>query len=238
MAKDENVISLDERRRRAGRSAAREAERPEEAPEEMPPGEGAGGATAEISPREGTEAPRHDSGQSRDEAGVGGGERPEPGRMVWLYCPTCRTIEYTELELAGGRVHNVCGTQVHEAPVELDLRAEATIAQVNLERLELLQSLLDGQRQRYEEYRHRLNLAAGHPLEPYATDSRPAQSLPVADVDALGLLVSRFFQDPARRFPELAAELDREQAGGSGDEGAEPRAQPTPEDPPPRSQDD
>ncbi|HKI98304.1 MAG TPA: hypothetical protein VKB51_07510 [bacterium] len=176
MAKDKKVISLDERRRNPPR--LRPARR------EQPPA----------------------SATMEGQAGASSDPTPLPGRLIWLYCPTCRTIEYTELDVAGGRVHNVCGSQVQEAPVELDLRAEATIAQINLERLNILESLLDGQRKRYEEYQRRLNLAAGRPLQPYATNDDSASQLPVVDVDAFGLLVSRFFDNPAAHFPDLANE--------------------------------
>jgi hypothetical protein len=196
MVKDPKVISLEERRRggaRArphGRASAQDA-----APAQA--GEAAAPAQAgEAQPAQADAAP--------------GAPAPVPGRLIWLYCPSCRTLEYTELELGGGRVHNLCGTQVHEAAVELDLRAEATIAKVNLERLAILEQLLAGQRERYEEYLRRLALAAGRPLEPYPAGPESAAGLPVADVDAFGLLVSRFFHDPAGHFPELAPEPEPE----------------------------
>jgi hypothetical protein len=183
MPKDPNVISLEERRR-AGTTP----------PRRVRPGEPAEGAVV------------GDAGTSGALArGAAADARPVPGRLIWLYCRACRTLEYTEQELPGGRVHNVCGTHVHEAAVELDLRAEATVARTNLERLELLQSVLDAQRRRFEEYLRRVNLAAGRPLEPYEQGQGAAATLPVAGVDALGLLVSRFFDDPARHFPEPAA---------------------------------
>lgn len=201
MARDKKVISLDERR---GHPPRRHRAAPSpgsgSAPEGGPPPEEAGGPAAPDDRAAGERA----GGAARD-------TRPLPGRLIWLYCPTCGTIEYTELDMAGGRVHNACGTTVQEAPVELDLRAEATIAHINLERLTILESLLAGQRKRYEEYLQRLSLAAGRPVEPYPVRDENATQLPVADVDAFGLLVSRFFHDPAAHFPELAAQ--REEPG-------------------------
>jgi len=159
-------------------------------------------------------------------------QKPVPGRLIWLYCPTCRSIEYTELALPGGRRHNECGTVVQEAPMELDLRAEATIAHVNLERLEILASLLQGQRQRYEEYLQRLNLAAGRTVEPYRPAAEGGPRLPAEDTDAFGLLVSPFFRDPATRFPELAQAPDDAPAHApAGAPGAPPEGSPPePED--------
>lgn len=186
MAKDKKVISLDERR---SRSAHRHGSGPHAGRTGAPKGAG------ETEP---AAAPGATGAEGAD-------ARPLPGRLIWLYCPTCGTVEYTELEMAGARVHNVCGTPVQEAPVDLDLRAEASIAQINLERLNILQSLLDGQRRRYEEYLHRLGLAAGRSVEPYPVSEDSVGRLPVADVDAFGLLVSHFFHNPQAHFPDLAA---------------------------------
>lgn len=196
MAKDKNVISLDERRRTGGGRAHR--------PRTGRSGPPAGGAPPERPAVSGSGAP---------------GSDPAPGELIWLYCPTCRTLEYTELAMAGGRIHNACGTQVQEMPVALDLRAEATIAHINLERLDILQGLLDGQRRRFEEYLQRLDLAAGRAVEPYAVSEDSVEGLPVADVDAFGLLVSRFFENPAQHFQEPAGEPPPESpAPGASDD--------------------
>jgi hypothetical protein len=190
MAKDKKVISLEERRRGASHR----------------PGQAAGTPRNDGQAQGDGGAPDSDgaSGRPGQIAIAPAPTTPLPGRLIWLYCPTCRSIEYTELDMAGGRLHNVCGTQVQEFPVELDLRAEATIAHINLERLSILESLLAGQRERYEEYLRRLRLAAGKSLEPYAVAEETVSQLPVADVDAFGLLVSRFFHNPTAHFPELA----------------------------------
>ncbi len=201
MDKDKKVISLDERRRGSARGR---------------------------SPRAGAAAAAHAAGTSEPAALAAGPQTPVPGRLIWLFCPTCRTFEYTELDMAGGRVHNVCGTQVEEAVVELDLRAEHTIARINLERLSVLEQLLAGQRQRYEEVLQRLNVAAGRPLEPYAVSDDSVSALPVADVDAFGLLVTRFFHNPAAHFPQLAT---AKPSNADTEAGADPMPEP-PQAPP------
>lgn len=149
------------------------------------------------------EAHRENSPQATSGSGSGGSERPVKGRLIWLFCPTCNTLEYTEMPMGGGRVHNTCGTQVTEAEVELDLRAETTIAGINLERIKILEDLLGGQRARYEEYRKRLALAAGQNLKPYTSPEEALGPVSVSDVDAFGLLISRFFKEPASLFPAL-----------------------------------
>jgi hypothetical protein len=102
----------------------------------------------------------------------------------------------------GGRRHNVCGSQVFEATVEVDARAEHTLAELNLRRLAALEELLDAQRKRFLEYQERLAKAASQPLTAYPLTEVSVQSLPVAEVDPLGLLISRFLHQPAARFPE------------------------------------
>ena len=186
MADDENVISLNDRRRIANETGANES----------PAG------------REGAPPSAGKSGEAD--------MNPLPGQLIWLHCPTCQTLEYTEVALAGGRVHNACGNQVLEVAVDLDLRAEHTIAEVNLERLKILEDLLEGQRKRFEEYKKRLALAAGKSPGGYPTDDATLQKLPIAGVDAFGLLISEFFQEPTSRFP---------------DSFPDPNASPNPEDP-------
>ena len=143
------------------------------------------------------------------ETEVGEPERKH-GRLFWLYCPTCRNLEYTELAVPGGRIHTPCGTRVQEAVVDMDLRAEYTIAHLNLERLRLLEGLIQQQRARFVEYQSRLNLAAGESILPYALEDKTLARLDVVETDGLGLLVSRFFSDSSRHFPELEALLNAE----------------------------
>lgn len=132
--------------------------------------------------------------------------RPVPAQMVWLFCPTCKTLEYTELVLPGGRRHNVCGTVVREAVVDVDARAEYTLAELNLRRLAALAELLDAQRARFIEYQERLAKAAGRTINAYPLTEVAVQNLPVAEVDPLGLLISRFLHQPATRFPQAQPE--------------------------------
>ena len=91
---------------------------------------------------------------------------------------------------------------VREAAVEIDARAEATVAEINLRRIDALSEYLDQQRQRYLEYRRRLESIAGQPAEPYPIDDGVLKRLPVAEMDALGLLVSQALHDPAKRFED------------------------------------
>ena len=53
------------------------------------------------------------------------------GWLIWLHCPQCNTIEYTEMRMPGGRIHK-CGTLVEEEEIPIDIRAEFTISQRNL----------------------------------------------------------------------------------------------------------
>ena len=137
--------------------------------------------------------------------GSAGDAGPVPGQLIWLFCPTCNSLEYTEVDMRGGRVHNTCGTQVHEVAVPLDLRAEMTLASVNLHRIHLLEQVLEGQRHRFEEYQQRLQLAAGRNLEPYPTSGPLPGSIDPNRLDAFGLLISGFFHDATNHFPETRA---------------------------------
>ena len=64
--------------------------------------------------------------------------KPEMGILVWLYCPNCKTFQYTESQAPNGRKHK-CGAEVMEIEVPLDLTAENTICLKNLSILEELQ---------------------------------------------------------------------------------------------------
>ncbi len=131
-----------------------------------------------------------------------GDTKPVSAQLAWLFCPTCKTLEYTELVIPGGRRHNVCGNQVQEVIVDVDARAEHTLAELNLRRLTALAELLDAQRKRFLEYQERLARASGQSLAPYPLTEVSVQSLPVAEVDPLGLLISRFLHQPAARFQD------------------------------------
>ena len=124
---------------------------------------------------------------------------PLPGQLVWLRCPTCDTLEYSELLIPGGRRHK-CGSIVEEALVDLDVRAEWTLAEVNLARIDALGRYLEHQRERFREYQRRLELGAGKRPEPYDLDEQSVKALPVAELDSLGLFISKALHDPAARF--------------------------------------
>ena len=63
---------------------------------------------------------------------------PIPGWIVWLHCPKCNTLEYSEVPMPDGRVHKKCGTLVEEEEIQIDVRAEYTISMRNSNRLEEL----------------------------------------------------------------------------------------------------
>lgn len=154
---------------------------------------------------------------------------PVPTRLVWLFCPTCESLEYTELVLPNGRVHQTCGTQVEEVVVDVDARAEYSLAELNLRQLERLAELVDGQRGRFREYQHRLELAAGQPLSSYPLTEDTVRVMPVAEVDPLGLLISAFLRQPVQRFrPEAGAEQTAPEPSAPGKPTAE---QPTSKQP-------
>ena len=136
------------------------------------------------------------------------------GKMVWLYCPTCNTIEYSEVISPNGRSHK-CGTQVIEKEVDIDLRAELTITLYNLDRInhllkennasrlkklfaksfdKTLQKLLFSE----EMYLQRLN---AHGITPYPGSIEEIKDrLPIKVVNELGLYISEFRYNPEERF--------------------------------------
>jgi len=65
--------------------------------------------------------------------------RSVSGWIVWLHCPSCKTLEYTEVRMDGGRIHK-CGNMVEEKEVAIDIRAEYTISCRNLELLNQFKS--------------------------------------------------------------------------------------------------
>ena len=139
------------------------------------------------------------------------------GKMVWLHCPKCKTLEYTEIISPNGRMHK-CGTLVDEKEVELDLRAELTITEYNLKIIyELLKKnsgfklvkiisksldkALIALKASEEAYRERLLLAAGVVIPPYPEKIELLKDkLPIKDTNKLGLLVSEFRFEPEKRF--------------------------------------
>jgi hypothetical protein len=150
-----------------------------------------------------------------------------PAKLVWLYCPVCETLEYTELALPAGRIHQPCGTRVEEVEAAVDARAEYSLAELNLRQLERLAELVDGQRARFREFQHRLELAAGQPLSSYPLTEDTVRVMPVAEVDPLGLLISAFLRQPLQRFRPEAASASPEALPASPP-GAAPPSAPAP----------
>ncbi len=144
-------------------------------------------------------------------------ERYFPGKMVWLYCPKCNSLEYTEIISPAGRTHH-CRTLVEEREVELDLRAEITITEYNLSVIERLMSknsrfklvkilsksldkALAALKVSEETYRDRIVLAAGMNVPPYPGEIEDLlDKLPIRDTNRLGLLISKFRFEPEKRF--------------------------------------
>ncbi len=144
-------------------------------------------------------------------------EKPFPGTLVWLHCPICETIEYTEIVAPHGRTHK-CGNVVEEIEVSLDLRAEYTLTQFNLETIasllnknkesrlrRLISKSLDNAlislKQSEENYISRLHLAAGCQIPAYPGNLGDLEKhLPIKETNKLGLLASEFRFEPEKRF--------------------------------------
>jgi hypothetical protein len=139
------------------------------------------------------------------------------GKMVWLHCPKCETLEYTGIISPNGRMHN-CGTLVDEQEVELDLRAEITITEYNLtvidgllkknsgfKLIKIISKSLDkaliALKASEEAYQERLLHAAGIALPPYPDEIESLKDkLPIKNTNPLGLLISDFRFQPEERF--------------------------------------
>ena len=148
---------------------------------------------------------------------LGPNEETQWGKLVWLYCPTCETIEYSEVVAPNGRSHK-CGTQVEESEVELDLRAESYMTHSNLKAIEskmaeLQQSKLLKLSRRgllkaltqlkasEEVYLKKLQMAAHGELLPYVGSlAEVKEKLQIEATDPMGLLISPFRFDPFQRF--------------------------------------
>ena len=144
-------------------------------------------------------------------------ESPSHGVMTWLFCPTCRTIEYTEVYAPQGRRHN-CGTLVEECVVDLDFRAEITITEFNLRKIKALKkqnkgfalkklmaktfdNALDKLALSEETYLQRLNIAANYQATAYPIeDEKMMERFPECKINELGLMISGFRLEPEKRF--------------------------------------
>ena len=155
--------------------------------------------------------------KKREEAKAQEELEPFEGCLVWLNCPTCQKIEYTELRAPGGRTHR-CGTKVEEVEVFLDLRAELSFTLVNLKTIEAhlkevghnrlkkllarsLEKTLLQLKASEEEYASRLQKAGDGRVTPYPQEIEPlAARFPDVQVNPLGLYVTPFRQEPHKRF--------------------------------------
>ncbi|MBF0277521.1 MAG: hypothetical protein HQM13_07020 [SAR324 cluster bacterium] len=119
---------------------------------------------------------------------------PIPGFIIWLHCPKCKSTEYTEVRMTGGRIHK-CGTIVEEAEVAIDVRAEFTIVQRNLEilkgpdpfnqgkKFKLVNKLLGNTEQLVQkiknneiEYQRRLQIISAEKITPYPQEWIPEEN--------------------------------------------------------------
>ncbi len=147
-------------------------------------------------------------------------EKKYPGTMVWLHCPKCKTIEFTEIIAPHGRTH-LCGTLVEEVEVELDKRAELTITQYNLGKIDQLIEENSGSKLRkliaksfdktltalrYSEQTYMDRLGASN-IPPYPDDIEELkEKLPIKEINKLGLLISEFRYKPESRFVKKGKE--------------------------------
>lgn len=147
-------------------------------------------------------------------------------KLVWLRCPKCETLEYTEIVSPNGRMH-ICGTLVEEREIELDLQAEITITEHNLrvidgllknnnrfKLIKIISKSLDkalvALKASEEAYRERLLLAAGMNVPPYPGEIESLKNkLPVKDTNQLGLIISEFRFEPEKRFKNMKSPKNR-----------------------------
>ncbi|MCP4753187.1 MAG: hypothetical protein GY866_20040 [Proteobacteria bacterium] len=144
-------------------------------------------------------------------------ENKIPGILVWLHCPGCNTFEYSEILAPNGRTHK-CGSLVEEVEVDVDLRAELTIARLNLEKIntlldqnkefrliKLVSKSLDNAlvalKKSEEVYLERVLVAGKRQIVPYPGDiDELRDKLSVKEINKLGLLISEFRFEPEKRF--------------------------------------
>ena len=140
--------------------------------------------------------------------------------IVWLYCPKCKSLEYSELEMPNGRVHKHCGTMVEEEEVRIEVRAEYTISLRNSKRLDQLfdetkipgflkpaakkgMGMLERLQTAEQEYRSRLEKIVEGPIIPYPDDwDEFSLEIPLKTLDPLGLILTEARQ-PNLHFPEV-----------------------------------
>ena len=145
---------------------------------------------------------------------------PITGWITWLYCPKCKSLEYSELEMPNGRVHKKCGTMVEEEEVQIDVRAEYTISLRNSRRLDeffketkiptFLKPLvkkgigmLENLHAAEVEYRKRLENIVNGPVNHYPDEwDEKSLEMKLKTLDPLGLILTEARQ-PNLHFPEV-----------------------------------
>lgn len=145
---------------------------------------------------------------------------PVTGWITWLYCPKCKSLEYSELEMPNGRVHKKCGTLVEEEEVQIDVRAEYTISLRNSKRLDELFKetkiptflkplakkgigMLENLHAAEVEYRKRLENIVNGPVNPYPDEwDEKSLEMKLKTLDPLGLILTEARQ-PNLHFPEV-----------------------------------
>ncbi|OGH02096.1 MAG: hypothetical protein A2600_07445 [Candidatus Lambdaproteobacteria bacterium RIFOXYD1_FULL_56_27] len=161
--------------------------------------------------------------KKREEAKAQEELEPFEGCLVWLHCPNCQKIEYTEVRAPGGRTHR-CGTKVEEVEVFLDLRAELSFTLENLKTIEAhllevgqnrlkkllarsLEKTLLQLKASEEEYASRLQKAGGGRVVPYPQETQPlVERFAEVQINPLGLYVTPFRLEPHKRFPNNTKE--------------------------------
>ena len=145
---------------------------------------------------------------------------PITGWITWLYCPKCKSLEYSELEMPNGRVHKKCGTMVEEKEVQIDVRAEYTISLRNSRRLDELFKetkiptflkplakkgigMLENLHAAEVEYRKRLENIVNGPVNHYPDEwDEKSLEMKLKTLDPLGLILTEARQ-PNLHFPEV-----------------------------------
>jgi hypothetical protein len=150
------------------------------------------------------------------------GSAKEMGLLVWLHCPSCKTLEYSEIISSEGRLHK-CGKEVSEQEVAIDITAEYTICKRNLLHLEELenhlsksslkqkkvfQKLVDNLKNNELEMIKKLQkITKKNPLVAY--DKKTAEALfSTAHANDMGLVISDFRFQPKARFQKTESSVE------------------------------
>jgi len=146
---------------------------------------------------------------------------PIPGWIIWLHCPKCKSLEYSEIEMPDGRVHK-CGTLVEEEEVQIDVRAEYTISLRNSLRLDELFKqtkipgflkplakkgigMLENLQAAEEEYRKRLKNITGGSVDAYSNDwDEKSLGMELITLEPLGIILTEARQ-PNLHFTEVGS---------------------------------